>query len=511
MGTSTDARNTRAHSSVRPEAVFHPLGNLERFAEQNHLGLQFMAIFQSSYDGIWIMDGQGIVLRLNPASERINAVTSAEIVGRHITELVALGVLDRTATMEVLEKKRPVTVLQKALRTGKKLLVTGTPIFDQRGRIIMVVCNDRDITDLDYLRHKLLESEARTERFQEELLKREMEDLAGLSIIGRSPEMRRILAAAGHVAPFNTNVLLSGASGSGKSLLARVIHQLSSRKERPFVRVDCGSLPSSLFESEVFGYETGAFTGARTGGKMGLFEMAHGGTLFLDEIASVPLFTQHKLLRFMESGEIVRVGATRPVNVDARLIAATNVSLEDMVRAGSFRKDLYYRLNVVPLTLPPLKERVDDVPLLVRHFLPKFNHRFGTDKSFSGPAIEALMAYDWPGNIRELENLVERLVVMTVGSVIESTDLPSNFSYRPELTPRLPQGQSLAQAVREYEQALIDTALHEYGTQARAAQALGVSQSTVARKRNAGKVGRRALVGSWSGRKLVEDHQSISE
>ena len=451
---------------------------------------QFEAIFQFSYDGIWICDGQGTILRCNPAAEHINNIQASQVVGKHISVLVSERVVDRTVTEEVLREKRQVTVMQYCASTNKKLLVTGTPIHDESGGIALVVTNDRDITELDKLRHRLLEHEARSQRFQEELQRRDHENLLHSRMMGRSSAaMQRLLATAANVADFKINLFISGESGTGKTLLAETIHQLSPRRAKPFVRVDCGSIPDNLFESELFGYEAGAFTGARGAGKMGLFELADGGTLFLDELADVPLETQHKLLRFVEKGELLRVGGTKLRTVDVRLISATNRDLEEEVAAGRFRDDLYYRVRVVPLTLPSLRQRQEDLPLLIDHFLRRFCQQYGTNKSLSAPALEALMHYAWPGNVRELENLMERLAVVGQGQTIEMHDLPKRMQPAdagPDLVPMF-LGQNLKQATQEFQRMLIQATLDRQGTQARAARVLGVSQATVARKL-AGKV-----------------------
>lgn len=444
---------------------------------------QLEAIFRSSYDGIWICDGEGRILRLNPASERINNLKAEDWIGRHISELTSEEIIDKSVTLEVLKKRRPVTIFQIAKRTGKKLLVTGNPIFRDDGSIELVVTNDRDITELDNLRLRLMESEAKTERFQYELLKKEVEIEASGGFVCRSAAMRQILATAIHVAGFKSAILISGASGTGKSLLARLIHQSSARKDKPFVRVECGAIPASLFESEVFGYEKGAFTGASQKGKLGLFEMAEGGTLFLDEVAHAPFDLQHKLLRFLESGEILRVGSNEPITIDARVIAASNIDLESLVEEGRFRNDLYYRLKVVPLFLPPIKDRAEDIHFLIQHFLDRLNSRFRTDKVISGPAIEALIRYDWPGNVREVENLVERLVVMSPGRTVDLTDLPETLIEKRHLLPSVVEGQGLKEATRNFEAQLIEMAVEKYGSQAEAAKALKVSQATITRKR----------------------------
>lgn len=449
--------------------------------DKEYLAKYFDAIF-NSYNGIWICDGEGRVLRFNKASAKMNGITEAQIVGQHVSKMVEMGYVDRSVTLEVMKTRQPMTILQQCLKTNKKLLVTGNPVFDENGNLVLIVSSGRDMTEIDDLAHKLKESEARNERFQQELVKRELKEFADKLIVSRSPGMRQVLSAANQVARFDTNVLITGPSGAGKSLLSYMIYKFSKRKNGPFVRVDCGSIPINLFESEVFGYEKGAFTGAKEAGKLGLFEMAQGGVLFLDEISQLPLELQPKLLRFLEKGEMVRVGSTRVIKLDVRVIAATNVELETEVEKGKFRQDLFYRLNVVPLFVPPLKDRPEDIPFLIRHFVNSFNQRFQTTKSITCEAVEVLTSYHWPGNVRELENLMERLVVMTLEDVIDLKDLPKRLIQPVVIAPRVANKKSLTKAVREFEENLVSVALQEYGTQAKAAKALGVSQATINRK-----------------------------
>lgn len=445
---------------------------------------QFEAIFNASYDGIWVCDGKGIILRLNRAAEELNGVRAQDVVGHHLRFLEERGIVDSAVSLKVIAQKRPVTIMQFAPITGKKLLVTANPIFDSQGRVALVVTNERDITELDNLRHALLQNNSSPTPPWPEMLSPDLEKIRSSKVIGRSEPMRRVLYTALHVARFKTTVLITGQSGTGKGLLARTIHACSERAGGPFVRVDCGAIPASLFESEVFGYDQGAFTGAKKSGKKGLFEQAEGGTLFLDEIGLVPYDVQHKLLRFLESGELLRVGGTHPIRLDVRLIAATNEDLTAAVKESRLRPDLYYRLSVIPIEMPPLKDRLEDIPLLVNHFLKRFGKLYQAERTISAPAVEALMAYEWPGNVRELENLIERLVVMSRGPTIELVDLPSTFRRHEQVlsTPELPEGRDLKSLVREFETCLIEQALKRYGTQEAAARALGISQSSVARK-----------------------------
>ncbi len=246
-------------------------------------------------------------------------------------------------------------------------------------------------------------------------------------MVGNSPVMRAVFKMVEAVAPTDTTVLIRGESGSGKELVARALHLRSPRKNKPFVAVNCSALSETLLDSELFGHVKGAFTGALAQ-KRGLFEAAHGGTLFLDEIGDVPLATQVRLLRALQEGEIKRVGANESIPVDVRVIAATHVNLEDARKQGRFRDDLYFRLSVIPLTLPSLRERPEDVPLLARHFLTRFSTRMGKKLSgFSPDALASLSRYSWPGNVRELENVVERAVVLSPGPVVEMENLPAEI------------------------------------------------------------------------------------
>src|SRR4030042_7135953 len=384
-------------------------------------------IIDSSYDGLWICDHQGKVIRINKASERINDVKSEDVIGKDMKDLIAEGIFDKSVTLEVLKRKTAVTMIQK-IKGGKKILVTGNPIIDEKGEITFVVTNDRDITELDNLRGQLQEAQALAKGYISKLSEVEMKGIDLSNIIFRSGETQRIIEMALRVAKVDSTVLLLGESGVGKGVIAQLIHKHSERNNGPFIRVDCAGIPDSLVESELFGYERGAFTGAKTEGKPGFFELANKGTLFLDEIGEIPIAIQSKLLRFLEDHEIIRVGGTEPKEIDGRVIARTNKNIDEMVTAKTFRKDLYYRLNVVPIYIPPLRERRDDVLPLIFHFLEKFSKAHRKEKILAPETIEALCRYDFPGNIRELANIIERLLVVVEKKRIEVKDLPSAIS-----------------------------------------------------------------------------------
>ena len=305
--------------------------------------------------------------------------------------------------------------------------------------------------------------------------------MASTTIIAKSPSMVRALNQALKVSQADSSVLVLGESGVGKGLFADLIHQHSRRSDKPLIKINCGAIPETLIESELFGHEKGAFTGAQTA-KPGHIEMAHGGILFLDEIAELPLASQVKLLRFLEDGEVTRLGATKSRMVDVRIIAATHANLEQMVEDKLFRLDLYYRLNVIPLHIPALRERRDCILPLLQHYIEQFSRKNGMKKRLTNAAMETLLSYDWPGNVRQLMNICERMLVMSDGELIDIPDLPQNLVKAVPQEPLNGKRLTLQQAMDSYERAILMDAMKEHGNQYLVASALGVNQSTVARK-----------------------------
>lgn len=441
------------------------------------------SIMESSYDGLWITDGQGNVVKLNKAAERITGCKAEDILGRNVSELVAKGYVDESVTMEVLKRKTTVTLVQTT-KADKRVLATGNPILNSRGEIDVIIINDRDITELDRIRRELDESKALVDQYRSELLDFHLRDLESNFFVCRSREMESIYERALRVARFDSTVLINGESGVGKGQLAKLIHQKSERSEGPFVRVDCAAIVDTLFESELYGYEKGAFTGAGVKGKPGLVEMAQGGTLFLDEISEAPLGQQVKLLRFLDEKCIMRVGGSAVRAVDTRVIAATNRDLAEQVKKNAFREDLFYRLNVVSLTVPPLRGRTQDILDLITFFTRKFRSKHGIDRSIDSEALDALLHYEYPGNVRELENIVESAMVLSRRDVVTLNELSPSVREHADpghLKNVIEQG-SLKKAIDQLELEHIAEAVRKYGSQQKAARHLGINQSTISRK-----------------------------
>lgn len=436
------------------------------------------AVFESSYDGLYITDGEANTLRLNEAFERILGVKAEECIGRNMRELVAEGVYSRSGTLLALEKQDQVTITLQA-KTGKTALVTSTPIRDEHGNIILVVTNVRDISELNELQEKLGHAEELSRFFQSELQEMKLRT----QCVIHSSKMRELISMVVRIAAVDSTVLIQGESGVGKELVANTIHSNSNRGEQPMIKINCGAIPENLLESELFGYEPGAFTGASKQGKVGMFEVADQGILFLDEIGDLPLGLQVKLLRVLQDKEILRVGGTKPIKVDVRIIAGTNYNLKEMVEKKLFRKDLFYRLNVIPITVPPLRERREDIPILANHFLDNFNQKHGMNKKLSGSILAYFMEYDWPGNVRELENLVERLVVTSLNQTITAHDLSAWSELKPENKSDNEHGiVRLQDALENTERRILENAFSVCKSTYEVARALGISQPTVVRK-----------------------------
>ncbi|MET1180804.1 sigma 54-interacting transcriptional regulator [Peribacillus simplex] len=378
------------------------------------------AILKTSKDAVTAVDKTGRVVYWNEAAENTYQIKSNEIIGKNIENYFQMKDIK---LYEILKSKQPIFDVYHQPRPDKHISISSSPVFDHGGNLIGAISVDRDITATVKLNDKLSVTTSKLQDLKQQIIN-QAKNLPFSSIKGSSKIINQIKASAIKVAATDATVLILGESGVGKELFAQAIHESSSRKKRPFVPINCGAIPSPLFESEFFGYEKGSFTGAEQGGKAGKLEEANGGTLFLDELGTMPLDIQVKFLRTLQEGEIYRVGGTKAIKVDIRVIAATNSMLEEMVEKGEFREDLYYRLNVVPLHIPSLRERLEDVPELVNLFIEEFSSKYQKEIQFqSNDMIELFSSYHWPGNIRELRNFVERLVVMTDDAVLQANDI----------------------------------------------------------------------------------------
>lgn len=439
-------------------------------------------VLETSYDGIAICDATGVITHVNSSYERITGIPRAQIIGRRGRDLVKENILSEYLADRIIETRQPVMTIQR-YRTGRSAVIVGNPMLDEQGRVAMIVFNVRDVTELHTLRSQLSVTKEESERYRSEVSRLRVASACGDGLIAQSPRMQEVLEVVRALADVDTTVLLLGESGVGKGVMARTIHQLSRRADGPLITVNCAALPEALLEAELFGYVPGAFTGADSQGKPGLFEVADGGTLFLDEVAEMAPSLQAKLLHVVQEREVRRVGATRARKVDVRLIAATNRDLEQYVREGRFREDLYYRLSVVPITIPPLRERPQDVLALLHHFLQRFGERHNRPRHFTNEAITLLLEYSWPGNVRELENLVERLVVTSPGPYIRAEDLPASFQGgrdgpKVKVLGLMP----LDELKEEAERQLFRLAARQLRSTRQVAKVLKVSQATAARR-----------------------------
>lgn len=436
-------------------------------------------LLEYTNDAIFIDDMNGKTMWVNKACEEIYDIKRDDVIGEHIDALERDRIFYPSVAKLVFEQKKQVTILHSN-RNGKQLLTTGTPIFFKNGSIKKVVSTSRDITELITLKNQLEDAENRLEEYKE--LKKEITD----DFIVRSKKMTDVIQLARKLSQIDSTVLITGESGVGKGKVASYIHRLGIRKDNPFVKVNCGAIPEPLIESELFGYEHGAFTGSSKRGKMGLFELAQNGTIFLDEIGELPFKLQVKLLQAIQDKEIQRVGGVKTIRIDVRIITATNRNLKEMVARNEFREDLYYRLNVVPIHIPPLRERQEDIIPLSRHFIKTYNSKFNVKKRMDPNTINCLMKYSWPGNVRELENIIERLIITSSHDIILPDNLPDHIIENKEYEHviSIPNLTNLKEIMEDVEKQIINEAVYKYKTTRNVAKALGVSQPTIVRKMN---------------------------
>ncbi len=425
----------------------------------------FLKTIALMYDELLVYDNKYNIIYINNACARHYSCTPEEMIGKTFWDFIDDKWWEPSVLPMVYEQKKAFAIRQKTY-IGKELLTIATPIFDDNNEIAYVVMNVRDeVNEKDILNPQYI-SKNHALKAQERL-------------IYKSKEMVQVIDMLAKISQASINTVFTGESGTGKTILANYLHSISDRMDKPFVSINCATIPSNLIESELFGYVKGAFTGADPQGKKGLFEIADQGILFLDEVTELSSSAQAKLLHVMQSGEFIPIGGTKTQKVNVRILAATNKVLKDLVALGSFREDLYYRLNVVEVHIAPLRLRKDDILPLIYHFLNEFNVKYSLNRSFTDEALKVLTSYKWPGNTRELKHIVERLVVTSDTIVIDVSMLPRNLfniseEYNNYFTPSF---EDYNQAMEEYERKLVQKAYENHNSSRKLADYFSVSQT----------------------------------
>ena len=459
-------------------------GIIEKQAEELEL---LEAAFDLSEVGFTVSNADGVVVKINQSQIRITGHPPEMTLGRSMTDIENEN-YNESATMQIVKTKIPVTI-EQILPSGKSYLVYGQPYFNNDGELKYIVCNLVDNTQHNYIRQELeatKNSNIQLKKTVDQL--QEIVDMQKKSLVYCSKKMQGLISVCDKVAPFNSTILIRGESGVGKELIADYIFQKSTRVNKPFIKINCAAIPENLLESELFGYDAGAFTNARTSGKKGIFEMADGGTILLDEIGELPLHLQSKILRVLQENEFYHVGGTKPISADVRIIASTNCNLENMTEQGSFRKDLYYRLSVIQLTVPSLNERREDIPILIRHFLAGFNNKYNLKKDLTFEAMEYLKKLPYKGNIRDLQNVIERIMLLsqknTIG--IQDVEVALNPDYGYFINDQQISDSisciSLKSLVCRFEKDLLQKYYAEYHSALKIAEVLHTNQPTISRK-----------------------------
>ncbi|MED4585137.1 sigma 54-interacting transcriptional regulator [Brevibacillus choshinensis] len=441
------------------------------------------AVMESSEDVIYITNPDGMTLRTNTAIKRFSGFPKEAFIGKNVRDLMAIGLLKEMLTFRVVEQGKPVRTAPRVSDSNQNTLKTAIPIFDEKGKIEKVITYVRDLSKQNRLHQELIRALEENNEYKKVLEKLQTKGLPDPGVIVESKQMVEIYDMANRISNVDATVLILGETGVGKDVLARHIYQASQRRDRgEFVKINCGAIPHDLLESELFGYEPGSFTGASRTGKRGIFEQADKGVLFLDEVGELPMALQVKLLRVLQEKQIQRIGATKSKEVDVRLIAATNRDLKQMVKQGTFREDLYYRLNVIPIVIPALRERKPDILPLVRFFLHKLNSKYELSKQF-GPCLqEFFYRHHWSGNVRELSNLVERLILTVPSKVITIKELPDEYREQDRTTLTFSRLIPLKEAAEIAEKEVLAMAVQHFHSTYKLAEELGTSQATIVRK-----------------------------
>ena len=432
-------------------------------------------------DDMMLSDADGTILRVSENYEKNFGFTHNSIVGKSAFDLEADGTFSPCITAEVIRKKEKITATQTINHTHKNVMTVGIPLFDNDGVLKYAVCfNTVSMEQINAIHQNYRHLQDSLQQYSQEIAELRLRATA-TNLVVKSPAMQRLWTLIQNTANTKANILITGETGVGKSAVAKAIHAMSNRANGPFIEVNCAVLHENLIESELFGYEKGAFTGAASGGKIGKIELANHGTLFLDEIGELPPHIQSKLLQLIQEKTIERLSGTRRIELDFRLIVATNRNLEEEVQRGLFRSDLFYRLNVIRVHIPPLRQRPEDILPLAYQFLERFCREYGKQLTLSPRFVSFLEQFGWPGNVRQLENLMERLVITSQDPILDTTALPLDYGAdAPEALPAA--AGTLEERMNAYESQIIRDSFRRCRTTVAVAKELGISQATAARK-----------------------------
>lgn len=439
-----------------------------------------------SFDGIWISQKDGKILFVNKANERFYKINPEEFIGKNLKDLLKRGWFPESAALQSIKTKKSSTI--KINVHNRWLYTTSIPVLNDGNEVEMVITNVRDMTEIVHLEkmHKqykheinILHKQIANEEKEANIIPKHIILDNDREFVAISPKSQELLTLINKIATYDSNILILGESGTGKEVTAKLIHKLSNRNNEPFFAINCSAVPENLLESELFGYEAGAFTGAKKS-KPGLLELAQRGTLFLDEIGDMPIKLQSKLLRAIQEKEIIRLGSTKGIKINSRIISATNRNLAELIDTGEFREDLYYRLNVVSVKVPPLRERKEDIPPIVLSVLKQLNKKYKQNKSITPETINVLVEYEWPGNIRELENFIEKIYILNSDNTINLENIPSEISSNNLKNNSGNLG--LKKALEEYEKNIIQNTLKQENDLKEAAKILKIDYSTLWRK-----------------------------
>lgn len=455
---------------------------VEMFAKYKKEQIDFQMICDHLNTTLFVTDDEGRACYVNPAYEERTGLKKEYILGKTIFELQKENIIQCDVIPRMLKEEKPINAIGYVVSTDYRGFIAGIPVKDESGKLRYAMTTDWDVTSIMEMENRLRQLQkgevpANTDEFVPTPVANDEE------ILYTSDVMRDLISLAKTVAQTDVSVLITGETGTGKELLSKVIVKYSCRADKPYIKVNCAAIPQELLESELFGYEEGAFTGAKRGGKKGAFEQADGGTILLDEIGELPFQVQAKLLRVLQENEVNRVGGQRAIKLNVRVIAATNRNLLQEIRNGNFREDLYYRLNILPLELPPLRDRSEDIPFLVGRFLEEFDEKYKKITLIEADAMQLLRHYDWPGNIRELRNMMERLVILGKDGRITCSEIQKVLGVTGMCVPT---GQeetyTLKEAVEQFEKQMIQNAILKEGNKKKASEALGCERTTFLKK-----------------------------